>query len=102
MALPLSTPPEMGAVGLGGEGLGAGGGSSMSTVAGPVGAVPPPVPRDGPDGPVDATSTLLPPSTTEPLSGTGGTVLALVETSFGGTGMLKRAIHSVLCAASWF
>src|SRR5687767_13493704 len=78
MALPLRTPPETGARGVG-FGSGGGGSSAMATFAGPVTTVPAP----GPDGSAAVESELEVPTTVMRPERTGGTSLAFAETSFG-------------------
>src|SRR5689334_5073262 len=82
MALPFSTPPEIGARGGAGVAAGGGGGSSaMLTFAGAVVTVPLP----GPAGIGAAAFESDVPSTVVTPRRTGGTSLALAEISFGGS-----------------
>ena len=80
IALPLSTPPEIGA--LGGVGLGGGGGgsSAMFTLVGPATR---PVPVPGPEAIGAAALESLVPTTVVTPRLTGGMLLALADTSLG-------------------
>src|SRR5882762_7717588 len=82
IAFPLSTPPEIGALGGVGFGSGGGGGSSaMFTLVGPVS----PVPAPAPDG-IGATALddSVPMTVVTPRL-TGGISLAFADTSLGAT-----------------
>src|SRR6185295_13857015 len=92
IALPLRTPPEMGA--RGGVGLTSGGGGSSAIVT-LVGAVVT-VPLPGPAGIGAAALESLLPSTVVTPRLTGGTSLAFAEISFGGTRLSATSAISSL------
>src|SRR6185295_9146766 len=95
IALPLSTPPEIGALGGVGVAFGGGGGgsSAMFTLVGPATS---PVPVPGPDAMGAAALESLDPTTVVTPRLTGGMLLALAETSFGTSSVLSTlAINSL-------
>src|SRR6185369_5267896 len=93
MALPLRTPPEIGA--RGGVGFGASGGGGSSAIL-TLGGAPTTLPEPGPAGiGAEALESLLPTTVVTPRL-TGGTSLALAEISFGGSRLSATSATSSL------
>ena len=86
IALPLSTPPEIGA--LGGVGLGGGGGGGSSAIFTLVGPATSPVPVPGPEAIGAAAFESELPTTVVTPRLTGGMLLAFADTSFGTSSVL--------------